>query len=38
MTTLKPSVRQHLWHVEKLVQKCKLASLFGAKSVVKIDS
>jgi len=40
MTILEPSVHQlhkHLWHVKKLVQKYKLASRFGAKSIVKID-
>jgi len=40
MTILEPSVHQlhqHLWHVKKLVQKYKLASLFGGKSIVKID-
>jgi len=26
-----------LWHVKKLVQKYKLASLFGAKFIVKVD-
>jgi len=36
MTLLTPSVHQHLWHVKKLVQKCKLASLFGVKFIVKI--
>jgi len=38
MTILKPSVHQlhqHLWHVKKLVQKYKLASLLGAKCIVK---
>jgi len=37
MTILKPSVHPHLRHVKKLVQKYKLASRLGAKSVAKID-
>jgi len=34
---LRSSSSYYLWHVNKLVQKHKLASLFGAKSIVKID-
>jgi len=35
--TISSSTSLTLWHVEKLVQKYKLASLFGAKSIAKID-
>jgi len=33
----RPPTCQHSWHVKKFVQQYKLASPFGAKSILKID-